>query len=79
MRGKNTCAIPTCDDDVIFGGYWSKMFTQLESVKNATGSFIVADGNQSGVQLCRWIYAQRHNYSMKCATSSQITVLRLAE
>jgi len=69
VRGKNTCAIPTCDDDVIFGRYWSKMFALLESVKNATGSFIVADGNQSGVQLRRWISAQRHNYSMKYATS----------
>jgi hypothetical protein len=45
------------------------MFTQLESVRNATGSLIVADGKQSGVQLCRWVYAQHHNYSMKYATS----------
>ena len=53
----------------MFGQYWSKMFAQLESVKNATGSFIFADGNQSGVQLRRWISAQRHKYSMKYATS----------
>jgi hypothetical protein len=52
VRGKNTYALPTCNDKVIFGQYWPKMLTQLESVKNSTGSFIVADGNQSGVQLC---------------------------
>jgi hypothetical protein len=45
------------------------MFTQLESVRSATGSLIVADGEQSGVQLRRWVYAQCHNYSMKYATS----------
>jgi hypothetical protein len=33
VRGKDTCAIPTCDEVVIFGQYWPKMFTQLESVK----------------------------------------------
>jgi hypothetical protein len=69
MRGKNTCARPTCNDNIIFGQFWSTMFTQLESTKNATGSFIVADGNQSGIQLFRWVSAQRHNYSMKYTTS----------
>jgi len=69
VRGKSKCDIPTCLDEVIFGQYWLNMFTQLESVRSATGSLIVADGEQSGVQLRRWVYAQRHNYSMKYATS----------
>jgi hypothetical protein len=51
VRGKSKCDTPTCLDEVIFGQYWLNMFTQLESVRNATGSLIVADGKQSGVQL----------------------------
>jgi hypothetical protein len=56
VRGKNGCTVPACNDNIIFGQFWSMMSTQLESIKNATGSFILADGNQSGVHLCRWSF-----------------------
>jgi hypothetical protein len=49
----------------------------LKLVKNSTGSFIVADGKQSRVQLPRWSSAQWHNYSMKCATSKSVYTIKI--